>query len=101
MIFFIDDDLQKKGVEWKFDTLDANGDKNLTINEYQEFQKLVKKAVSPQRCSRSFVNICDVDSDGVLTFEEWTTCLVKKPVGMCTFYTSNYLGKLCQIYKNI
>ena len=69
------------GVEWKFGTLDLNSNKNLTLNEYQDFKKLVRKAVKPKKCSRNFINICDKDKDTTITYEEWTSCLVKKQVG--------------------
>ncbi|CAH1392475.1 unnamed protein product [Nezara viridula] len=73
-------ELEKMGVEWKFGTLDMNSNKNLTLNEYQELKKLVRKAVKPKKCSKNFINICDKDKDATITYQEWTNCLVKKPI---------------------
>ncbi|XP_050523698.1 SPARC-related modular calcium-binding protein 1 isoform X2 [Daktulosphaira vitifoliae] len=67
--------LEKRALEWKFNTLDNDRNNNLTKVEYRELKRLVRKVVRPKRCSRSFVRMCDIDHNNILSKFEWTNCL--------------------------
>jgi len=73
-------EIEARGVEWKFHSLDA--DKNGVISkiEFRDTRKLVKKLVKPKKCARSFARFCDPDKDGSITKIEWLACLEKQPV---------------------
>lgn len=62
-------------MDWKFGQLDTDASGNLTEAEYDQVKKLIRKVVKPKKCSRVFVQLCDVDNDGELTKIEWNQCM--------------------------
>lgn len=62
-------------VDWKFDMLDANRNRVMERQEFRELKRLVRKAVKPKRCARTFGKFCDSDNDDRLSQSEWTNCL--------------------------
>lgn len=66
---------EEKAVDWKFGQLDTDASGNLTEAEYDQVKKLIRKVVKPKKCSRVFVQLCDVDNDGELTKIEWNQCM--------------------------
>uniref|UniRef100_A0A1B6ENY2 SPARC-related modular calcium-binding protein 2 n=1 Tax=Cuerna arida TaxID=1464854 RepID=A0A1B6ENY2_9HEMI len=65
----------RRVLEWKFNSLDENGDLVLTKNEYWALRELVRKSVKPKRCARAFTRICDLNRDTNIAKPEWMTCL--------------------------
>uniref|UniRef100_A0A1B6HDW2 Thyroglobulin type-1 domain-containing protein n=2 Tax=Homalodisca liturata TaxID=320908 RepID=A0A1B6HDW2_9HEMI len=65
----------RRVLEWKFNSLDENGDMMLTKNEYWALRELVRKSVKPKRCARAFTRICDLNRDTNIAKPEWMTCL--------------------------
>uniref|UniRef100_A0A8D8PQ46 SPARC-related modular calcium-binding protein 1 n=2 Tax=Cacopsylla melanoneura TaxID=428564 RepID=A0A8D8PQ46_9HEMI len=66
---------EEQAVSWKFSQLDLDASGNLTLPEFDQVQKLIRKVVKPKKCSRVFVQLCDEDKDVTLTRDEWTHCL--------------------------
>ncbi|XP_058066321.1 SPARC-related modular calcium-binding protein 2 [Anopheles bellator] len=64
-------------LDWKFSTMDANGNGLLDKTEYRTMKRLIKKVVKPKRCGRSFGKNCDADQDERLSRNEWYNCLAK------------------------
>lgn len=67
-------------LDWKFSHLDLNKNHMLDKIEYRELKRIVKKAVKPKRCARSFGKYCDNDLDDRLSRQEWAACLSKDGV---------------------
>lgn len=67
---------RRQAVEWKFSTLDADADRNLTRAEMADMRRLVKRALRPRPCARSFARYCDLDQSGQLSLQEWSFCLL-------------------------
>jgi SPARC-related modular calcium-binding protein len=70
-------DTDRAVLEWQFRKLDRNGDKILDKSEYRDLRKIVKKAVKPKRCAKSFARACDMDRDQLISGREWAECLSK------------------------
>ncbi|CAO1318081.1 unnamed protein product [Diamesa tonsa] len=64
-------------IEWKYKLLDANKNSILEKNEYRELKKIAKSIIKPKRCGRRFGKYCDYDKDGMMSREEFQTCLSK------------------------
>lgn len=67
--------IDRRVLEWKFSSLDHDGNDWLTRDEYRDLRRLVKKVVKPRRCARTFAKNCDLDKDLKISRQEWTTCL--------------------------
>jgi len=65
----------RRVLEWKFNSLDENGDLELSRAEYGALRELVGKVVRPRRCARAFTRHCDLDHDTVIAKAEWMSCL--------------------------
>lgn len=65
----------RRVLEWKFNSLDINGDLQLSRDEYRALRELVRKVVKPKRCARAFSKHCDLDRDTNIAQQEWITCL--------------------------
>jgi hypothetical protein len=55
--------------------MDKDKDSFLQRTEYRDLRRLVKKAVKPKRCAKTFTSLCDMDSDQRISREEWLSCL--------------------------
>ncbi|KAL3274950.1 hypothetical protein HHI36_019726 [Cryptolaemus montrouzieri] len=64
-------------VEWKFVSLDRNGDGKLDKTEYRDLRRMVKKAVKPKRCGKTFFRSCDLNTDQIIERGEWVDCLAR------------------------
>ncbi|XP_044760813.1 SPARC-related modular calcium-binding protein 1 isoform X3 [Coccinella septempunctata] len=64
-------------IEWKFTDLDANSDGVLDKTEYKDLKRMVKKAVKPKRCGKTFFRTCDLNSDHIIERDEWADCLAR------------------------
>ncbi|KAK9891959.1 hypothetical protein WA026_017442 [Henosepilachna vigintioctopunctata] len=64
-------------IEWKFVDLDLNEDGKLDKTEYRDLRRMVKKAVKPKRCGRSFLRSCDLNTDQIIERREWADCLAR------------------------
>ncbi|XP_022908370.1 SPARC-related modular calcium-binding protein 2 isoform X2 [Onthophagus taurus] len=71
-----DDDFRTV-LDWKFKQMDRNNDDQLDKTEYRDLKKIVKKAVKPKRCAKSFAKACDMNRDQLIGREEWADCLTK------------------------
>ncbi|CAG2063276.1 unnamed protein product, partial [Timema podura] len=47
-------DLERAVLNWKFSSLDLNGDDYLSSVEYKDLSRMVRKAVKPKKCSKVF-----------------------------------------------
>lgn len=73
-----------KVLAWKFDQMDKNNDGMLDRNEYKDLKKIVKKAVKPKRCAKTFAKACDVNEDEFIGKQEWADCLTRDGIdGRC------------------
>lgn len=71
------DEVYGQVLEWKFKNMDENSDGRLDKSEYRELRKIVKKAVKPKRCAKSFAKACDMNRDQIISREEWSECLTR------------------------
>ncbi|KAJ9587609.1 hypothetical protein L9F63_018991, partial [Diploptera punctata] len=62
-------------LDWKFSTMDKNGDNVLVKTEYRDLRRLVKKVVKPKRCAKTFTKLCDPNEDENISRDEWVSCL--------------------------
>lgn len=62
-------------VEWKFDELDIDRNKELKRREMKTLRYLVNKLVEPHTCAVSFHDYCDWDKNNRITLHEWSRCL--------------------------
>lgn len=62
-------------LEWEFKRLDHDHNNVLDKTEYRDLRKIVKKAVKPRRCAKSFAKACDMNRDQLIGSREWTDCL--------------------------
>lgn len=76
-------------VDWKFDQLDANRNQLMERQEFRELKRLVRKAVKPKRCARTFGKFCDGDNDDRLSPHEWTNCLSRDGVNRESYWQSH------------
>nr|CAD7595465.1 unnamed protein product [Timema genevievae] len=68
-------DLERAVLNWKFSSLDLNGDDYLSSVEYKDLSRMVRKAVKPKKCSKVFTKLCDKDEDQRISRDEWAFCL--------------------------
>ncbi|KAK9759046.1 Secreted protein acidic and rich in cysteine Ca binding region [Popillia japonica] len=66
-----------KVLDWKFQQMDKNNDNMLDKDEYKDLKKIVKKAVKPKRCAKTFSKACDVNEDEFIGRQEWADCLTR------------------------
>lgn len=79
-----DGNLFNRVLDWKFDQMDKNGDNRLDKNEYKDLKKIVKKAVKPKRCAKTFAKACDLNEDEFIGRREWVECLTRDGIdGRC------------------
>ncbi|KDR07744.1 SPARC-related modular calcium-binding protein 1, partial [Zootermopsis nevadensis] len=62
-------------LDWKFSVMDKDKDNFLEKPEYRDLRRLVKKAMKPKRCAKTFTKLCDLDNDQRISREEWASCL--------------------------
>jgi Secreted protein acidic and rich in cysteine Ca binding region. len=55
--------------------MDKDGDGFLVKAEYRDLRRLVKKAVKPKRCAKTFTRLCDLNEDERISRDEWSACL--------------------------
>ncbi|XP_044760802.1 SPARC-related modular calcium-binding protein 1 isoform X1 [Coccinella septempunctata] len=82
-------------IEWKFTDLDANSDGVLDKTEYKDLKRMVKKAVKPKRCGKTFFRTCDLNSDHIIERDEWADCLARNgmDVSLRVFLSLNPEGR--------
>nr|CAD7570012.1 unnamed protein product [Timema californicum] len=68
-------DLERAVLNWKFSSLDLDGDDYLNSVEYKDLSRMVRKAVKPKKCSKVFTKLCDKDEDQRISRDEWAFCL--------------------------
>lgn len=68
-------DVDKVVLEWEFKRLDRDHNDLLDKSEYRDLRKIVKKAVKPKRCAKSFAKACDMNRDQFISNQEWADCL--------------------------
>ncbi|XP_025832447.1 SPARC-related modular calcium-binding protein 1 isoform X2 [Agrilus planipennis] len=64
-------------LDWKFKYLDVDNNNILDKTEYRDLKKIVKKAVKPKRCAKSFAKACDMNRDQQIERQEWADCLTR------------------------
>lgn len=64
-------------IQWKFRSMDTNNDGLLDKNEYRDLKRVAKKAVKPKRCAKNFARACDVNTDTLISRQEWAECLTR------------------------
>ncbi|XP_046390970.1 SPARC-related modular calcium-binding protein 2 isoform X2 [Ischnura elegans] len=65
----------RRVLDWKFSSLDSDGDGALSKAEYRDLRRLVRKVVRPKRCARTFARSCDLDKDTMISRPEWGACV--------------------------
>ncbi|XP_071446451.1 SPARC-related modular calcium-binding protein 1 isoform X2 [Hetaerina americana] len=65
----------RRVLDWKFSSLDGDGDGALSKAEYRDLRRLVRKVVRPRRCARTFARSCDLDKDTMISRPEWGACV--------------------------
>ncbi|KAG8222317.1 hypothetical protein J437_LFUL001859 [Ladona fulva] len=65
----------RRVLDWKFTSLDSDNDGRLSRAEYRDLRRLVRKAVRPRRCARTFLRYCDLDKDTMISAPEWGACV--------------------------
>lgn len=70
-------DADRSVLEWQFKRLDHNHNNVLDKTEYRDLRKIVKKAVKPKRCAKSFAKECDINRDQFISSQEWANCLTR------------------------
>lgn len=82
--FHMSNETDRIVVFWKFDSMDRNKDQVLDKSEYKDLQKIVRKAVRPKRCAKSFAKACDMNVDQFISRQEWAECLTRDGIdGRC------------------
>ncbi|XP_075228439.1 SPARC related modular calcium binding-like protein magu isoform X2 [Lycorma delicatula] len=61
-------------LKWKFNSLDVDHSGWLDSNELKRLTDQTVKLIQPKRCARSFERHCDLDQNGRITSQEWTSC---------------------------
>lgn len=64
----------EKVVNWKFDSLDADGSERLSAAELRQFKRLVRNNLHPRACSKDLSDVCDNDQDADISRHEWFAC---------------------------
>ncbi|XP_046996915.1 SPARC-related modular calcium-binding protein 1 isoform X2 [Schistocerca americana] len=62
-------------LDWKFSTLDGDGDALLSREESASLRRLIRGSVRPRRCAKQFARLCDRDRDGRISRNEWHACI--------------------------
>lgn len=69
---------------------------NGSIVPHRELRRIVKKAVKPLKCAKSFPRSCDVDKDQLVARQEWTDCLSRDGMDGRPTYNNNNNKALAQ-----
>ena len=62
-------------VHWYFAQLDNNGSQDINKKELKPFKKYLKKKAKPKKCSRKFIDYCDLNKDRAVSLQELKGCL--------------------------
>lgn len=62
-------------VHWYFAQLDNNGSHDINKKELKPFKKYLKKKAKPKKCSRKFIDYCDLNKDRAISLQELKGCL--------------------------
>ncbi|CAJ0582389.1 unnamed protein product, partial [Mesorhabditis spiculigera] len=61
-------------LQWKFDALDKNKNKNIERREWKPYKELLRGWRKVKTCSRNFFRFCDLDGNRRVTLDEWKEC---------------------------
>uniref|UniRef100_A0A3P8VNF7 SPARC related modular calcium binding 1 n=1 Tax=Cynoglossus semilaevis TaxID=244447 RepID=A0A3P8VNF7_CYNSE len=67
--------LEERVVHWYFSKLDNNGSQDINKKELKPFKKYLKKKAKPKKCSRKFIDYCDLNKDRAISLHELKGCL--------------------------
>lgn len=67
--------LEERVVHWYFAQLDNNGSHDINKKELKPFKKYLKKKAKPKKCSRKFIDYCDLNKDRAISLQELKGCL--------------------------
>lgn len=67
--------LEERVVHWYFAQLDNNGSEDINKKELKPFKKYLKKKAKPKKCSRKFIDYCDLNKDRAISLQELKGCL--------------------------
>ncbi|XP_029350216.1 SPARC-related modular calcium-binding protein 1 isoform X3 [Echeneis naucrates] len=76
--------LEERVVHWYFAQLDNNGSHDINKKELKPFKKYLKKKAKPKKCSRKFIDYCDLNKDRAITLQELKGCLGVSKEGSST-----------------
>nr|XP_043902733.1 SPARC-related modular calcium-binding protein 1 isoform X3 [Solea senegalensis] len=76
--------LEERVVHWYFAQLDNNSSQDINKKELKPFKKYLKKKAKPKKCSRKFVDYCDLNKDRAISLHELKGCLGVSKEGSST-----------------
>nr|XP_019953751.1 PREDICTED: SPARC-related modular calcium-binding protein 1 isoform X2 [Paralichthys olivaceus] len=76
--------LEERVVHWYFAQLDNNGSHDINKKEQKPFKKYLKKKAKPKKCSRKFIDYCDLNKDRAISLQELKGCLGVSKEGSST-----------------
>ncbi|XP_060938162.1 SPARC-related modular calcium-binding protein 1 [Limanda limanda] len=76
--------LEERVVHWYFAQLDNNGSHDINKKELKPFKKYLKKKAKPKKCSRKFIDYCDLNKDRAVSLQELKGCLGVSKEGTST-----------------
>ncbi|XP_008312366.1 SPARC-related modular calcium-binding protein 1 isoform X2 [Cynoglossus semilaevis] len=76
--------LEERVVHWYFSKLDNNGSQDINKKELKPFKKYLKKKAKPKKCSRKFIDYCDLNKDRAISLHELKGCLGVSKEGSST-----------------
>ncbi|XP_018551051.1 SPARC-related modular calcium-binding protein 1 isoform X6 [Lates calcarifer] len=76
--------LEERVVHWYFAQLDNNGSHDINKKELKPFKKYLKKKAKPKKCSRKFIDYCDLNKDRAISLQELKGCLGVSKEGSST-----------------
>ncbi|XP_019624556.1 PREDICTED: SPARC-related modular calcium-binding protein 1-like isoform X4 [Branchiostoma belcheri] len=80
---------ERRVLDWKFSQLDSDNDGELDRKELKLLRRVVKKAVRPRTCARTFTKYCDMDKSKKVSKKEWSVCLGVQNIPFHLFLTLN------------
>ncbi|XP_035023057.1 SPARC-related modular calcium-binding protein 1 isoform X1 [Hippoglossus stenolepis] len=76
--------LEERVVHWYFAQLDNNSSHDINKKELKPFKKYLKKKAKPKKCSRKFIDYCDLNKDRAISLQELKGCLGVSKEGTST-----------------
>ncbi|XP_039992818.1 SPARC-related modular calcium-binding protein 1 isoform X1 [Xiphias gladius] len=76
--------LEERVVHWYFAQLDNNGSHDINKKELKPFKKYLKRKAKPKKCSRKFIDYCDLNKDRAISLQELKGCLGVSKEGSST-----------------